>query len=70
MFMFGAFILIKALVECFLSINTGRGCLACETSVMQQLSTRFLLTVSVLDYYAPASYILHVLCFTGNVGPL
>lgn len=36
MFMFGAFTLIMApVVECFLPINTGRGCSACETSVMQ-----------------------------------
>lgn len=41
-FVFGAFSVIMAsAAECFLSINTGRGCLACETSVMQQLTAYF-----------------------------
>lgn len=41
------FLFLSLVVECFLSIYTGRACLACETSVMQQLSTHFLLTFSV-----------------------
>lgn len=50
-----AFSLIASLaVECFLSINTGRLCLACETSVMQQSSTHF---------YGPFVFCSGKLCF-------
>lgn len=50
-----AFSLIASLaVECFLSINTGRLCLACETSVMQQSSTQF---------YGPFVFFSGKLCF-------